>query len=148
MKKIIFVLLLAVAVFSSSVTLASTEEFNEAMVAVATMVDLANIPNQPKAVNPAHNKVMQEQVARIFIQRYAARLKEKSMNVSNVHVGSVDMDVALHSLNNYLLHYIDSKLGNNDGHTDADEFTKYQQTTMKTAGFQVLLGMWIDHKIQ
>ncbi len=100
---------------------------------VAFLDKLFNIPDQKvdqKLAAPGQNRLMQEEVARILIAKYALEIK----GLSSGQVSREDEEVAVNELQKNLDKYIDETYGNKDGKVSPEEIRKFEDTVQHVPG--------------
>lgn len=137
------VFLLVVLVFGFVGQGFTEQPFSEKEAAMATLEKLANIPDQLGIVNQAQNAIIKERVATIMIDQFAGQVKYQSVNFKG-KVTYKDILRAATILDSYTAVFADKKCGNSDGVCSPEEFTKFQNTIMKSPGFRILHNLMID----
>ena len=98
---------------------------------------ILNLPDNPRAITPAQNKMMKETAARVMIQGYALERK----GLSSGRVTGKDVAAAVQELFDNSSAYIDKTFGDGDGEMSVEEMQNFRKNNRENVGLKVLYEM-------
>jgi|SRR3989338_3600125 len=111
--------------------------------ALDLMKRLSNLPDNPAAVNEAHNNMMKSKVARQLIYKFAQEKKLGFPNTGDIsgHVTPDDIRNALGDLGAAGVKFADMEFGDKDGTTSSEEMEKFKEAVKSNPGLNSLQEM-------
>lgn len=104
---------------------------------------LSNLPDNPAAVNEAHNNILKMQVARQLVFKFALEKKLGFPEAGRIsgHVTPDDIRSALKDLGAAGERFADMEFGDKDGKTSPEEMEKFKQAVKQNPGLRGLQEM-------